>query len=544
MSRRESRVSMNVRQNDALFEFETFKKKFLLANKHITKLNSTLSMKIEELNAEISTLYAENLRLRASEIALGAQLKREREKSRKILSDAEAATHALSSHFGLLRQTFNIPVLAPPSPADTPPRRLTSSPRTSTYANNPNVNRLAREPQVSNIHEDDEPEDVQASPPRKAKKKARLSASRLPLPARSSTPPIGPAAPAAPIISAPAPPPLHLDFATLQLPSKKRRQSGLLLDLGVVDIDAMDLDDADDVRENERQKEKEREKEKERKRRAREDGAASVKPKPKLKDVTNSNSPRPRSKAAAEPSPESPLTPLPLESQARTFLVPAPPSPPPPEPKALPVPPQIAVVHARPVVSQPPPQPVSSGSSSSLDSAPTDRDRDRDRERERRCVEEPTAETEAGGRERRTRKSVNYAEPKLNTKMRKPEPPAGSAPAPAPATKRARSSAAATVPVHASARRPSPPLRSARHEEPGPEVDEENGDEEDDEESDAWADGEYVPGWAGGHVNVEGRRRAPHGGRRKGEVGAVVGEWAREREMVREREGRRHSAAA
>ena len=58
MSRRESRVSMNVRQNDALFEFEncmscfylrltispppdlrwhSVKKKFLLANKHITK---------------------------------------------------------------------------------------------------------------------------------------------------------------------------------------------------------------------------------------------------------------------------------------------------------------------------------------------------------------------------------------------------------------------------------------------------------------------------------------------------------------------------
>jgi hypothetical protein len=58
MSRRESRVSMSERQNDALFEFEncmclpsfptthvpphppshlTVKKKFLLANKHITK---------------------------------------------------------------------------------------------------------------------------------------------------------------------------------------------------------------------------------------------------------------------------------------------------------------------------------------------------------------------------------------------------------------------------------------------------------------------------------------------------------------------------
>jgi hypothetical protein len=36
-------------------------------------------------------LYVENLRLRASEIALASQLKREREQSRKILADAEAA---------------------------------------------------------------------------------------------------------------------------------------------------------------------------------------------------------------------------------------------------------------------------------------------------------------------------------------------------------------------------------------------------------------------------------------------------------------------
>ncbi|KAJ7915865.1 hypothetical protein B0H13DRAFT_385474 [Mycena leptocephala] len=146
------------------------------------------------------------------------------------------------------------------------PRRPTFPPRNSTFANNANVNRLAREPQVSNINEDEGPEDAQLTPPRKTKKKARLSASRLPLPARSSTPP----------------------FA------------------------------------------------------------------------------------------------------------------------------------------------------------------DRDRAS---CASEPgsTAEGEAGGRERRTRKSVNYAEPKLNT-MRRPEPPAGSAPIPAPA-KRSRSSAAAAIPVQ-STRRP------------------------------------------------------------------------------------------
>ncbi|KAJ7753428.1 hypothetical protein DFH07DRAFT_514206 [Mycena maculata] len=520
MSRRESRVSMNVRQNDALVEFEAFKKKFLLANKHITKLNSTLSMKIEELNTEISTLYSENLRLRASEIALAAQLKREREKSRKILSEAETATHALSAHFALLRQTFGIPVQAPPSPTPTPPRRPTSSPRTSTYANNVNVNRLSREPQVPDINEDDEPEEVPGSPPRKSKKKdkARLSASRLPLPARGSTPPLLP--PAAPIISAPEPRPPHLDLSALALPSKKRRQSGLLIDLAVVDLDALDLDDrGDDARENEQQQERERrkEKEKERKRRARDEGGvpAVAKPKAKLKDVTNSNSPRAQTKAF--PEPESAVAPLPqLEMPARPFLVAAPPSPPPPDPKPVPVPPQL----------------VPTGSSSSLEC-----------ERERTCEPEAPAEGEAGGRERRTRKSVNYAEPKLNTKMRKPELPAGGAPTPGPApVKRARSSAAAAIPTHAIARRPSPPVNYST---PDPGEDaadgdadkEEGGDgEEEEEESDAWADGEYVPGWArAGGVNVEGRRRAPHGGRRKGEVGAVVGEWARE--------ARRHSLA-
>jgi len=90
----------------------TVKKKFLLANKHITKsahaafrtsrsdslarLNSTLSLRIEELNAQISALHVENLRLRASEIALGTQLKKEREKSQRIIADAESA---VSPHF-------------------------------------------------------------------------------------------------------------------------------------------------------------------------------------------------------------------------------------------------------------------------------------------------------------------------------------------------------------------------------------------------------------------------------------------------------------
>jgi hypothetical protein len=60
------------------------------------RLNSTLSIRIEELNAQISALHVENLRLRASEIALGSQLKKEREKSQRIIADAESA---VSTHF-------------------------------------------------------------------------------------------------------------------------------------------------------------------------------------------------------------------------------------------------------------------------------------------------------------------------------------------------------------------------------------------------------------------------------------------------------------
>nr|GAT43739.1 predicted protein [Mycena chlorophos] len=435
---------MGARQTDTLLEFENFKKKFLLANKHITKLNSNLSMKIEELNTEISTLYSENLRLRASEIALTTELRREREKSRKILSDAEAAAHVLTIQLATLRETYHVPVLASPTP--TPPRRTTPSPRDNTYCNNPTVNRLSREPQVPNIDEDDEPEDVQSSPPRKSKKKARLSASRLPLPARSSTPPTE-----VPLLafSEPAPAPLSLDLSALVLPAKKRRQSGLLLDLAVVDLDA---DNGVTVPEPD----------KERKR------SSSAKPKAKLKDVTNANS---------VPSTRTPLVLEPPVLPVRTFLAPAPPSPPRPEPQLLPT--------------ETPP--VSSGSSSSLEQTQTEMD---------------------GGRERRARKSVNYAEPKLNTKMRKPASVDAT-------TKKSRSSTSSI------SRRPSPPLRGEQDEDLGTRgvvTEGEDGDVEI-EESDGWADGEYLPpGWATTHVNLEGRRRM-----RRQEMDMVT--------------GRRHSSA-
>lgn len=60
------------------------------------RLNSTLSVRIEELNAQISALYVENLRLRASEIALTSQLKKEKERTARVMGDAEAAVRSFS----------------------------------------------------------------------------------------------------------------------------------------------------------------------------------------------------------------------------------------------------------------------------------------------------------------------------------------------------------------------------------------------------------------------------------------------------------------
>jgi hypothetical protein len=48
-------------------------------------------VRVEELNAQVSTLYVENLRLRASEIALVSQLKKEKERAQRVVDEAEIA---------------------------------------------------------------------------------------------------------------------------------------------------------------------------------------------------------------------------------------------------------------------------------------------------------------------------------------------------------------------------------------------------------------------------------------------------------------------
>ncbi|KAG6816730.1 hypothetical protein H0H87_003427 [Tephrocybe sp. NHM501043] len=433
MSRRESRVSMGARHNDALFEFEN------------------CGVRIEELNAQISSLHVENLRLRASEIALAAQLKREREKSRRVMAEAEAATIGLTKQLGQLRLSFNIssmaplPSLPPPPRAQKPPSTVNTEP-----ASSPHGNRISRPPNVPGIYEDDEPsspltsENDREMPPspvlRKTKTKPRLSASRLPLPSRMASPP--PLLPQAngvfrtefepTPISKPRKPSrrqsglLSVSNEALSVPraaspafgSPIRRAAGLAEEeeeMAAVSGQLVDIENDEDVepkppprKRKSRGKEQgaeeaemvaEGSKPRERKRKEHVEGETDGGGKPRLQDVTN-----PRAALVSIDNTGAPsdfmvmreeLTaarPVPALSAGRAFLTTSPTSS----------------------------APTSRGSSSPA----------------------PPGEGDGttGVRERRARKSVNYAEPKLNTKMRKPDPPPGTAPPP-----KKRSSAAAIL---------------------------------------------------------------------------------------------------
>ncbi|KAF8802998.1 hypothetical protein BYT27DRAFT_6747755 [Phlegmacium glaucopus] len=424
------------------------KKKFLLANKHITKLNSTLSVRIEELNAQISTLYVENLRLRASEIALTAQLKREREKSRKVMADAEAASQNLTKHLTYLRASYNITHVVDTPPTPPSPRARRPILNINTGPTSPPFNRIARPPNIPGIYEDEEPSPSsseenpkQPTPPRKkSKSKPRLSASKLPLPTRDSSP--------IPFTSQPpVPVPYNVEPSVISDSSKRkpsRRQSGLLTvntealsvprsgspafgspsrleaglaaeeeefaaAIGMREVEILEpAVEEETVVKKEKRKGKakeQRESESEKdgtaetavrsieKKRPREDGSESAKF--KQKDVS---------------VPRSALQPIDNNVHEQTELDT-----------------QLGAASNRQFLRPPSPSsslPRSNGSSSP---APAN-----------------ASETDGAtnGRERRTRKSVNYAEPKLNTKMRKPDATTGSSDPPRP---KKRSSAAAVM---------------------------------------------------------------------------------------------------
>ncbi|RXW23661.1 hypothetical protein EST38_g2215 [Candolleomyces aberdarensis] len=424
MSRRESRASLGAKQTDALYEFEAFKKKFLLANKHITKLNSTLSVRIEELNAQIHALNVENLRLRTAEIQLASELKREKEKSRKIMADAEAATMTLTRHLNHLRISLDIPrnPSTPPTPPSPKARRRPPPPDPTVEPMSPQGMRVARPPNVPGIFEEEEPCATSdeagdhmkppTPPKRKSKSKPRPSGSNLPLPtARSSTP-------TEPLPRQPSDV-VHVDLsvavASSNVHKRKtiRRQSGLLmvnpqatprpaspafgspvrLQAGRAELQdeiaaangEIDVDEEDPIleRRNSRRKEKAKEQvpvvstpmpapalpPKDRKRRREDDDSHIVTVEAittKLQDVTNG-------RAALQPIDNT------VHDQYDDLVA------------------QGKQLLAAPRQDSLTPSPVISATS------------------------EPDSAADTGGRERRARKGVNYAEPKLNTKMRRPD---------------------------------------------------------------------------------------------------------------------------
>ncbi|KAF6758481.1 hypothetical protein DFP72DRAFT_1032067 [Ephemerocybe angulata] len=515
MSRRESRASTGARQTDALYEFETFKKKFLLANKHITKLNSTLSVRIEELNAQIHALNVENLRLRTSELQLASELKREREKSRKVMADAEIATLNLTKHLNYLRTSLEItrsppPFRAPPSP------KAKRRPPPPDPTEEPEIPRIARPPTVPGIHEEDEPSESESKPSASAKRKSsvrrRLSASNLPVATnRISTPPPH-AGPSEPSNNNGV---VHMDLSVAVASSTfgkrkpTRRQSGLLTvntqppprpaspafgspvrleagraelreELAAVNGDMDVLEDEEEERKTAKRRPSKSRVEttpmpasKERKRRREEDDAHLVTVEAitaKLKNVTTGRTAlQPIDNTIHDPFDD-------LVSQGKQFLA----------------------AHHRDSLS---PSPVISAGS---------------------VHSETEGSQDAAGRERRARKSVNYAEPKLNTKMRRPESeePRKKRTSAAAVMSRSRESSENPEPEQEVEIHPAPvdAVTTMRRKKSRPQM-----YHDDEEESDgADVDEEYAPPgskkpWS--NINIDGRRGTSRRGTGSGEEG-------------------------
>lgn len=154
-----------------------------------------------------------------------------------------AQTANLSKHLGFLRHSYNIDATSPPSSPPPPrARRPVINPTIS-----PQVPRLSRPPDFPGISEHDEglssendhepclPE-LSSSPRRKTKPKARLSASRLPLPSRVSSPPLHPSSSARAALQ------VDVEAPRPNVGKRKpsRRQSGLLA-WGGLDTDGNEI---------------------------------------------------------------------------------------------------------------------------------------------------------------------------------------------------------------------------------------------------------------------------------------------------------------
>ncbi|KAG8929702.1 hypothetical protein FRC02_005214 [Tulasnella sp. 418] len=386
MSRRDSRSSMPSRQNDALQEFESFKRKYLQVNKHIVKINSQLQVKIEELNDKIAQLTTENLTIRATAIALTQQLAKERDKNRhsvdkSAIAAADNAAAFMIQQLETLRQSFNrvthhtSPGSSPHSGPSTPTPMAVKvapiqRPRPS-VSTRPNL--IAKAPDFSLIQEgDSEEEEAEAERVLDQQTKAAGDIHH-----NEDLKPTTPK-------------------ALKRKPS--RRQSGLLAPVTVRSPTPEDLappqdsDSENDAAEDEVDEILSRGKKSSKRR-------TSSKVNIRLVDVTNS--PPLRSTGAANVK-KNIMSVLAEEESAVTVAM------------------QSLKQERSSATKQKAPQPVVVDTLSPLNPEPSAVPGSSRHSRSSMDID-PVPVTE--GRSTRTRKSVNYAEPKLNIKMRKPDEP-------------------------------------------------------------------------------------------------------------------------
>ncbi|KAG9011165.1 hypothetical protein FRB94_009091 [Tulasnella sp. JGI-2019a] len=404
MSRRHSRVSLADRQSEALQEFESLKRKYLQYNKQIIKENSQLRVQVEELKSQLSQLYADNLTLSRSNISLEKALKRERAANKKrsgngnAVQQADAAAVAMIQELERLRQAIS-QMASPPSPSPLRP------PRDPTVRERPDpanrINLISKAPDFDLIQEGDS-EDEQDNG-------GELNLRFLPLPEDDEHP--RSPSPSSPLANAVA---SSSTNTSRRKPS--RRQSGLLepdqtrivlpedepMTHKEDETDDMLVDDAVNVSSTTTMKI--------RLHPTTEDPPTKAKSKGKepavvhkLKDVTNSP---PVSGDASAAGRKSIMNILAADSEDERLALPKLSKT---EPKA------------RKSQAKPPPPPTAAPppeASGELDADIIPHTR---RKSAPSAIADDSENLGVGARPARARKSVNYAEPKLNTKMRKPD---------------------------------------------------------------------------------------------------------------------------
>ncbi|KAG9051126.1 hypothetical protein FS837_011972 [Tulasnella sp. UAMH 9824] len=367
----------------------TVKRKYLQYNKQIIKENSNLRVQVEEMKAQISQLYVENLALGRSNIALEKELKREKARRAiggdpKTINQTDKLAADMIKQLETLRQSFaKMTAAATPEPKKEPTPEPVIRERPS--ASN-RINLISRAPDFENIEEGEELDEDE--------EERCLEPSLVPLPDDDDE--LSPR----PSYSSSSSPEAQVE-AQPTAPKRKpiRRQSGLL-GPSRARISLSPADDEEEVAGMLADREEDTASLvpatlKARKKTKNTEGNA----RPGLSDVTNSPPRRENIQKGI----------MSVLDEAEDDLKVALKATQPPVQRTERSKPKSAGAAPSSKLSTPDP-----GAVHSLPTSMASVDSDTD----------GAGEVSASARPTRARKSVNYAEPKLNTKMRKPDEPA------------------------------------------------------------------------------------------------------------------------